>query len=405
MKGFGTVIFRRTYPEIKNEGSLWDTSAQIYPLIGGEAVESALMWKFKSGTSIKFAHLQHEKDKYDWQGSQIPLIEMDELTHFTESQFFYLMSRNRSTCGVKPYIRATCNPDADSWVARFIDWWIGEDGLAIPERSGMLRWFIRLNDELIWSDTKQELLTTYPDTFPKSLTFILAKLEDNKILEAADPGYRANLNALTLVERERLLGANWKIRASAGMYFKTEWFEITDYVPKTARRHRHWDLAATEPSADNPDPDWTVGLLLAEENGVFYVEDVQRFRKKPAGVEAHVLQTAEIDGKRTSITIEQEPGSSGKNTVDHYARNVLQGYTVRGQGTGGKNKEARASPTSSAAENGIIKVKRAEWNHAFLSELEGFPEAAHDDQVDGLTGCHFAMTSSNSSRFQNMKSR
>ncbi|MCK5432117.1 MAG: terminase family protein, partial [Gammaproteobacteria bacterium] len=128
VKGFGVVIFRRTYPEIKNEGSLWDTSAIFYPLIGGEAVESALLWKFKSGTSIRFAHLQHEKDKYDWQGSQIPLIEMDELTHFTESQFFYLMSRNRSTCGVKPYIRATCNPDADSWVARFIDWWIGEDG-------------------------------------------------------------------------------------------------------------------------------------------------------------------------------------------------------------------------------------------------------------------------------------
>jgi hypothetical protein len=31
-----------------------------------------------------------------------------------------MTSRNRSTCGVRPYIRATCNPDADSWVADFL---------------------------------------------------------------------------------------------------------------------------------------------------------------------------------------------------------------------------------------------------------------------------------------------
>ena len=48
------------------------------------------------------------------------LICFDELTHFTAHQFFYMVSRNRSTCGVRPYIRATCNPDADSWVADFL---------------------------------------------------------------------------------------------------------------------------------------------------------------------------------------------------------------------------------------------------------------------------------------------
>ena len=55
-----------------------------------------------------------------------------------------MLSRNRSTCGVTPYVRATCNPDADSWVAKFIEWWIDQDtGYPIPERSGKLRWFIR----------------------------------------------------------------------------------------------------------------------------------------------------------------------------------------------------------------------------------------------------------------------
>ena len=76
---------------------------------------------------------------YDGQGAQVPGF--DELTHSTKSQFFYMMSRNRSMCGVRPYIRATCNPDADSWVAEFISWWIDQEtGLPIPERAGKVRY-------------------------------------------------------------------------------------------------------------------------------------------------------------------------------------------------------------------------------------------------------------------------
>ena len=48
-----------------------------------------------------------------------------------------------------PYIRATCNPDADSWVADLLQWWIDQDtGFPIPERAGKVRWFIRSGDEL-----------------------------------------------------------------------------------------------------------------------------------------------------------------------------------------------------------------------------------------------------------------
>ncbi|MFS6779604.1 terminase large subunit domain-containing protein, partial [Staphylococcus aureus] len=128
-------------------------------------------------------------------------------------------SRNRSTCGVRPYVRATTNPDADSWVAEFISWWIDQKtGYAIPERSGVLRWFVRIGDNIIWADHPEELeMYTMPgpggEEVPipaKSVTFISSKLTDNKILMAADPGYMANLMSLPLVERERLLGGNWK---------------------------------------------------------------------------------------------------------------------------------------------------------------------------------------------------
>ncbi|MBA3957128.1 MAG: hypothetical protein H0X51_01860 [Parachlamydiaceae bacterium] len=107
--------------------------------------------------------MEHEKSKLDWQGSQIPLIGFDELTHFTRDQFFYMLSRNRSTCGIKPYIRATTNPDCDSWVREIVDWWINPDtGYAIRERSRKIRWFIMENDHLVWANSSEELQQRIP---------------------------------------------------------------------------------------------------------------------------------------------------------------------------------------------------------------------------------------------------
>ncbi|WP_445475584.1 terminase large subunit domain-containing protein [Methanococcoides methylutens] len=90
--------FRRTSVQVRNEGGLWDTSEEIYPDMGGIPKESFLEWELTSGVTIKFAHMEHEKNKLEWQGSQVLLIGFDELTHFSESQFFYMLSRNRSTC-------------------------------------------------------------------------------------------------------------------------------------------------------------------------------------------------------------------------------------------------------------------------------------------------------------------
>ena len=123
---FSAVFFRRTMTQITNPGGLWDASMQIYPLVGGIPQLDPMGWSWKNGGKVRFAHLEHEQTKNNWQGSEIPLLLFDELTHFSESMFWYMISRNRSMSGVRGYIRATCNPDADSWVARFIAWWIDE---------------------------------------------------------------------------------------------------------------------------------------------------------------------------------------------------------------------------------------------------------------------------------------
>src|SRR5216684_3798947 len=132
---FTAVFFRRTTPQITNPGALWDESLNFYPRVGGTPHLGVREWRWPRAGKIKFSHLQFETTVYDWQGAQITLICFDELTHFTAHQFFYMVSRNRSTCGVRPYIRATCNPDADSWVADFLAWWIEpETGFPIPEQ-------------------------------------------------------------------------------------------------------------------------------------------------------------------------------------------------------------------------------------------------------------------------------
>lgn len=225
---FGAVIFRRTSVQVRNEGGLWDESSRLYPFVGGKPHEYDLWWKFPVGSSISFAHLEHDKNVLDWQGSQICLIAFDELTHFTSAQFWYMLSRNRSGCGVRPYIRATCNPDVDSWVAELIEWWIDQDtGYPIKERAGVLRWFVRLGEKILWADAPEDLaqyknpMTGEPIP-AKSLTFIPSTLEDNQILAKADPGYLANLMALPLVERERLLNGNWKVRWQGQTFFSVD---------------------------------------------------------------------------------------------------------------------------------------------------------------------------------------
>jgi len=220
---FRAVYFRRTYPEIAAPGGLIDESRKFYPQFGAKLHDGRGVWQFHSGASIKFSHLQYEKDIYRWQGSQIPLIVFDELTHFTKKMFFYMLSRNRSTSGIRPYIRATCNPDAESFVADMIKWWIGDDGYIIKERSGIIRYFIMDSDEYVWGATKDEIIDKNPHIFNeiptkkekyaqiKSLTFIEGSIYGNKELLKKDPGYLGNLRALPEAEQLALLKGNWKV--------------------------------------------------------------------------------------------------------------------------------------------------------------------------------------------------
>ncbi|MGU3387265.1 phage terminase large subunit [Methylobacterium sp. D53M] len=378
---FGAVFFRRTTVQIRNEGGLWDESARLYPLLNAEPKEHDLWWRFPSGASVTFAHLEHDKTALGYQGSQIPLLCFDELTHFSEKQFWYLLSRNRSMCGVRPYVRGTCNPDADSWVARFIAWWIDDlSGLPIPERAGVLRWFVRVNDALIWGDSPEELAQTHPDIPAKSVTFVPAKLTDNAALMAADPGYMANLLALPTVDRERLLGGNWRIRPAAGLYFQRGWCPIVDAVPSDMQIVRGWDLAAT-PKTEGNDPDWTSGTKIGRSpDGRYWVLDNRQTRGTPAQVEAFIANTASEDTAQVEVALPQDPGQAGKSQAQALIR-LLSGFNARATPETGP-KITRFGPFSAQAQAGNVSVLRGPWNETWFTALEAFPEAVHDDDAD-----------------------
>lgn len=396
--GFGAVVFRRNSGQITNEGGLWDNAKMMYRSLGATFRESNPKTViFKSGAKITFNHLHAESDVYSYQGAQIPLICFDELTHFSEAQFTYMMSRNRSTCGVRPYIRATCNPDSESWVAEFIAWWINQDtGYAIQERSGKLRYFIRIDGNIHWANSPDELAEKFKvrPELCKSVTFICSSIFDNKVLLAADPGYLATLNALSTVEKERLLSGNWKIRPAGGLIFGRTTIHYIDAAPTKLRYCRKWDLAATEPSETNRNPDATAGVLLGvDNNGNYYVLDVIRRQENAASIRRLVLITAELDKKKyrnVTINISQDPGQAGKEQAQSYVK-MLAGYKVVARAETG-DKVTRAEPLAAQWQAGNVYIVKGDWNGMYVDEMEKFPDGEHDDMVDASSGAFNELT-------------
>jgi predicted phage terminase large subunit-like protein len=388
-KNFGSVIFRRNTQQITNEGGLWDKALELFPLLGAIPKQTPrLMMKFPSGAKVTFAHLQYDNDVFSWQGSEVPLICFDELTHFTRKQFFYMLSRNRSVCGVRPYIRATTNPDADSWVAEFISWWINQKtGYPIPERSGVIRFFIVIEDIVQWGDSREELIQKFAcdPIMIKSFTFIASSIYDNKILLEKDPGYLANLNAQSKVEKERLLFGNWKIKPAAGLYFNRNQVQVVPVIPgKVVKWCRAWDLAATIPTPENPSPDATAGVLMGKlDDGRYIVAHVKRVTQAANDVRKLTKNTAETDRatyRNVKIRVPQDPGQAGKEQAQSYVKH-LSGHNVKTERMSG-DKITRAEPFSAQWQGGNVLVVAGEWNEEYFAELEAFPDGGHDDQVD-----------------------
>ena len=178
------IIFRSTFADL--EKSLIRTSMDLYPLSIADYNSSKHTWKFKNGSIVDFGYIQYEKDVYQYQSAEYDVIRFDELTHFTEFMYTYMISRCR---GANPYpkcIKSSTNPGGvgHNWVKeRFID-------IGAPN---------------VIHTCKLETGETTTRIFIPSL------VQDNKFMLTYDPDYIKRLDALPEKERRALKYGDWDI--------------------------------------------------------------------------------------------------------------------------------------------------------------------------------------------------
>jgi len=357
--GYNAILFRRTYADLSLPGAIMDRFQSWmakYEDVKWNANNYTAV--FPSGARLSFGYLNNQQDYLRYKGAEFQFIGMDEVTEIRENDYRYLFSRLRRPASgpvskVPLRMRAASNP-APNWVRQ--------------------RFIVEGQEH--------------------NRVFVPSMLTDNPGIDAES--YRLSLSALDPIERRRLEQGDWWA-TTLGSMFERESIILVDYneIPQlssSARAVRFWDMAATEPSSTNVDPDWTVGTLALFDQGICYILDVKRARVKSDKVEKLIAQTAYEDGMSVAIRVEQEPGSSGKALIDQYARYVLPGYDFQGIRVTG-DKLTRARPFAAAIVNGNVRVVRGSWLTDWLDELSSFPEScSHDDQVDSAVGAFSFLT-------------
>lgn len=389
--GYSALILRRSVSSLFAAGGLVPRSQEWLADTDGVWNEQKKTWFFPNGATIQFGYLDSPSDKYKYQSSEYQFIGFEELTEFPrEEDYAFLISRLRAPthgplAGVPWRMRATTNPIGVgfAWVkARFVP-------------------------------NGQPINT--PDRF-----FLQSFLEDNPSIDLKQ--YEAGLIAMgDEVTFRKLRKGDWSDMV-AGEYFPKD--AIVDRIisPRRIPRNilatvRAWDLAGTEPSLSNPDPDWTVGVKMAKFGNKHAPEwliwHVNRFRKSPDKTEQDLKAQTVLDGRQVYSRIEQEPGQSGKAQVTHLSR-VLAGYDFDGirvsggdskkkEGKARSGKEIRAIGLSSQWRQGNVWLvdDGTGWIQSFVDELDAFPFGKHDDQVDAATlGFNFLLDAKTKHRGQ-----
>ena len=389
---YHAVIFRRSLPQIKKPGGMWDKSYQIYSALGGYPRVSELKWIFPSGASVQFGHLQNPTSWQDWQGTESAFYGFDQLEEFTQEHFLKILGCMRTTSGCPTQLMATMNPDASSWLRKFVDPWIAKDGYVDLELNGKTFYFTVDNNEIVWVSGDWRDSNNQP---PISVVYISADIWDNPTLLKSDPAYLSSLMTQSLVDRERYLGirgrgGNWNSKAEAGKVFQEQWFQKTQLVSYQAGDQlvRFWDFAASLATARRSD--YTVGVLLLKRGDRYFVLDMVRLRLPPVQANTLVLNTARADGNRCQVRWQTEHGASGVRDSANL-QSLLAGFDARGV-TELRDKVSRAMPLSAAAESGTLQLCYGEWNQVFINELVNFPDGDHDDIVDAVTGAYNCLT-------------
>jgi predicted phage terminase large subunit-like protein len=384
--GYAALLLRKSFADLEKPRALMDIASQWWG--GREGVkfdrqnhEYTFECRDPYGqlighSTITFGSLDEENDRYKYQGGAYHFIGFDELTQHKERDYTYLFSRLRKPkeTPIPTRMRSTGNPGGvgHEWVyKRFIGPWE--------------TWVKGIGPE------------------PRR-HFIPASLKDNTKLDQAD--YIESLMELDPITRAQLLRGDWNIRPEGRMFKREKFKPISRHDLPRCRWVRFWDMASTEPNM-NLDPDYTVGLLMGmSADGRIYIADVRRWRHNPAENDFLCAATSQYDTRNVLQLMEQEPGASGKVAIHHYRNGAFRTANFRGVSAVGKGRGATtitsrtgrtprakivaAGPVASRVDSDLCYVVvDGSWDvEAFLSEVEVFPDAEHDDQVDALSGAY-----------------
>lgn len=425
---FRAIVFRRESTQLKGQGGMWEEALSMYAPWNPKVKLNDMSITFPSGASVKFSHMQHEEDKRSHQGLQYSLIAWDELTHFTEGQFTYLNTRLRSAAEGDSYTIATCNPDPDSWVLKYLGPYLDQDGFPIEEQSGRVYYMVNDGDEIHMRDSEEEIRKEFPmftsvydetedariELPVKTFSFVRGTIFDNKILQKTNPSYLADLLNAPRVERDRLLYGNWYARPEGSSMFVRKWLHIVDEIPEGGVACRAWDKAGAIPSERNSSPDYTASIaMMKTEDGRYvvygnYIDDgfcdknnklIGQFRKRAGERDSIMLKQAKHDGKKHVVVLPKDAGQAGLVEYEHSAALFLKnGFTVKQDPMPqNKSKATRFQPFCSAAENGLVSIVRNSftpemYNHLMV-QLESFEgqsstKLRKDDLVDAMASAY-----------------
>lgn len=217
------AIFRRIYPNLQG------IMRRAREIIGDNAKENKAdkVWSFPDGRTIEFGAVQYEDDKGNWQGRPHDLKAFDEIPEFSESQYVFICGWNRSTdTGQRVRVIATGNPpfdEAGSWVVRRWGPWLDPKHYR-PAKPGELRWYAVAGGKEHEFPDGTPVVMDGETVYPRSRTFIPARLEDNIFLDS-DSRYRSIIQSMPEPLRSMLLYGNFQAasRPDPFQVIPTEW--------------------------------------------------------------------------------------------------------------------------------------------------------------------------------------
>lgn len=230
------VLFRQTYPQLTD---VITKTRKWFPKIFPAAVfnEQKTMWTWPTGEALLFRHGLREADYWNYHGHAYPWLGYEELTTWPDLSFYKKMfSCCRSTVrGMPRKCRATTNP-----------YGIGHN--AVKLRFGLPLPPGRIIGDII-RDEREDVA---PEDREPPRVVIVGHLDENKILMAAEPGYKGKLRAAAKnkAELDAWLDGSWDI--TAGGMFDDIWdpkvHVVPDFdVPSSWRIDRSFDWGSSKP--------------------------------------------------------------------------------------------------------------------------------------------------------------